>query len=490
MIEKLLFPFLSKFGLQKMFRPLAVLTLMVSSIASAQDTSRALRGAWEITTPDGDTFVLILKGQGLASYFWGENADRTVYQGNWEVQEDRAQASWPDGSTATLEKTTTGFTVDIVSGSDGSSFTTDARKIPPNILGQWAKPPERDTAGNDEEEAEGFFGTWMVGEDASKYVFVHADRSAASTLGNNPRGQRGQWARHGRELHIIWDSGEYSIISEIQRGYTYKLIESGVVIEEDETETQPAIRTTDSEVPAEWMRNYKSERAVATGGIAFTSRKAARAFFRGDWVVKRGDTEFERIEIKRFGGLATSTDRTLGGQWRQAGQDIFMQWDDGMRKILSPVGQGFVLYEFQPGRPLDGVPTRVLATAPADDSKFEKYVAGRSAVAEEMKAMAAAAGISEDDREKSGFGRTFARWVWPFDGEKDGAKSTEDIIDEEYAPTKSEDPWWWPFWSEKKQKPEAVEAETNEVTPAEELSQETRTNEEAQEKSSGWKWPF
>ena len=31
-----------------------------------------------------------------------------------------------------------------------------------------------------------------------------------------------------------------------------------------------------------------------------------------------------------------------------------------MRKILSPIGRGFVIYEYRPGRPLDGVPTRTM----------------------------------------------------------------------------------------------------------------------------------
>ena len=52
-----------------------------------------------------------------------------------------------------------------------------------------------------------------------------------------------------------------------------------------------------------------------------------------------------------------------------------MRWDDGMK--ISPVGEGFVLYEFRPGRPLYGVPTRVLAATLANTAKFEKHLAGR-----------------------------------------------------------------------------------------------------------------
>lgn len=495
MIEKLLVPFLSGTRHRKMTGCFAVLFFLTSSFALAQDASRALRGAWEIETPDKGTLILVLKGQGLASYFWGDNADRNVYQGKWTVEGESAVASWPDGSALVLEKTASGFSATLTRGSDGSKYEAATKQLPQNVLGQWAKPPQRDRPDRGEqEEAEGYFGTWMIGEDASKFIFVQPDRSAASTKGNTSRGQRGQWARQGSELHIIWDSGEYSILSETDRGYTYKIVESGAIIEEDETDTASAIRTNDSQVPADWMAAYQAERELASGGIAFTSRKQARAFYRGDWVIRRGDTVFERIEIKRFGGLSTSAERSLDGQWRQSGQDIFMRWDNGMRKILSPVGEGFVLYEFRPGRPLDGVPTRVLAGAPANTAKFEKYLAGRTNVAEQVREMAMAAGIPESER-SGGWGRTFARWAWPFGGESE-SENTDELLAAEYSP-ESEDPWWWPFWSEtRKEVTETSEEAEDSAEENESEAKEVATDSEpAQEKDtpkkkSGWQWPF
>ena len=489
MIKKLLVP--SFFGTRhrKMRGCIALLFFLTSAFASTQDASRALRGAWEVQTPERGTFILVLKGQGLASYFWGDNADRNVYQGEWSVEGQRANASWSDGSSLILEKTATGYSVAVTSGRDGSKFTAAARQLPPNVLGQWAKPPEgNDVARDDEEQAEGYFGTWMIGEESDKFVYVQRDRSAASTGGDSTRGHRGQWARQGRELHIIWDSGEYSILSETERGYTYKIISFGEIIEEDETPTVSAIRTNDSQVPAAWLANYLAEREITSGGIAFTSRKSARAFYRGDWIIRRDESMFERIDVKRFGGLATSADRSLDGQWRQSGQDIFMRWDDGMRKILSPVGEGFVLYEFRPGRPLDGVPTRVLPATPANTAKFEKYLVGRSMVAEEVHEMATAAGLSEE--EETNIGRTFARWVWPF-GES-GSESPEELLAKEFAP-EDEDPWWWPFWSEKR-----VEEAEEEGTDATEILEEESAIEEqveetknsAPKKEAKWHWPF
>ena len=141
-----------------------------------------------------------------------------------------------------------------------------------------------------------------------------------------------------------------------------------------------AARTVETRVPSAWLTQYKDERSTDSGGIAFSSRKDARAFYRGDWVIQRSEDDFERVSLARFGGLSTSKDSSLDGQWTLSGQDVFMRWDDGMRKILSPVGRSFVLYEYRPGRPLDGVPTRVLPAAPENTSKLAEHLEGREAI--------------------------------------------------------------------------------------------------------------
>ena len=107
--------------------------------------------------------------------------------------------------------------------------------------------------------------------------------------------------RQGRELHIIWDSGEYSILSETERGYTYKIVDSGEVIE-DATPAVSAIRTSDSQVPSAWLESYLAEREVTSGGIAFTSRKSARAFYRGNWIIRRSETVLNALASSALAG--------------------------------------------------------------------------------------------------------------------------------------------------------------------------------------------
>lgn len=448
------------------WRLLALALLLHPASLFAQISDDLYRGTWQIQTPNEGALVIILKSQGLASYFFGDNADRNVYQGTWTHADASATMTWPDGSSHVIERTASGFTATFKGASGNALYNSPAQQLPQEMLGQWAKPPTReDELRSDREKAKGYFGIWKLA-DTNAILFIEPDRSAASNNGSD-KGQRGEWAKQGSELHIIWDSGDYGILNETERGFNYKKVNAGTVIEDDETETVVAERTIESTVPSSWLTNYRAERNTDSGGIAFTSRKVARAFYRGDWLVRRGENEYERVELARFGGLKSSLDSSLDGQWRLSGQDVFMRWDNGMRKILSPVGRGFVLYEYRPGRPLDGVPTRVLAASPAETAKLAEHLQGRQDVAEQMKQMAEAAGIDPVAQDNAGWGRNFARWVWPFDG-AEGDQSSEEILAEEFEPKDEGDPWWWPFWSETASDKSTGETETiSEDSPAE-----------------------
>ncbi|WPJ97944.1 hypothetical protein SH580_09495 [Coraliomargarita algicola] len=438
------------------FRSLAALFcgLLISSLLSlnahAQSSDELFRGTWQIETPNQGTLVMIVKGQGRASYFWGDNSDRSVYQGNWTSTEESATLRWSDGSQHRIQRDKLGFVIIHIDNSGSERYSAKAQQVPAEILGQWAKPPAKENAlASDRDRAKGYFGIWKIGSDdaSAEYVFIESDRSAATTAGAQG-GLRGSWAKQGSELHIAWDSGQYSILRPNKREFSYKIIEPGQIIEDDESEMRPAARTIEDKVPSAWMANYKAERTVHTGGIAFSSRKNALAFYRGDWIIKLSENSFERVEIARFGNLNTSLDRNLEGDWKMQGQDIFMRWDDGMRKILSPIGRGFVVYEYKPGRPLDGVPTRTRAATPTDSSKLAAHLKGREDVGQQMIHLAEAAGIDAAQQQEAGWGRTFARWAWPF-GENESATSPDAMLAAEYEGTHVSDPWWWPFWSEK-----------------------------------------
>lgn len=422
--------------------------LLLPAGLCAQDTAEdSYRGVWQIDTPADGPLILIIKKNDRASYFRGSNDDRTVYQGEWSATEAGIEARWGDGSRHQLLPGSSGFEAVCLSAGGAELYRAPAQRVPDEILGQWARPPQvEDDLRSDRDQAEGFFGVWEVdSEDGTHYVFVEPDRSAASTWAGGPtgdRGLRGAWARQGSELHIVWDTGHYSILKEGTRAFSYVRLEPGMVIEDNKAKPVATRRTRDAKIDASWTSRYEDEKAAGNSGISFASSRDAQRFYRGNWIVKRGGDVFERIEVGRFGGLSTSRKAGLDGEWRLSGQDLFMRWDDGMRKILSPVGDGFVLYEYRAGRPLDGVPTRILPATPADSSKLDEYLAGRSDVAEQIRTLAEAAGMGMRS-ETGGIGRTFMRWAWPF-GEGSGDAQT--LLEQEFE--SSADPWWWPFWSE------------------------------------------
>ncbi len=465
--------------------PLSLVAVFPMHRGSAEDAGTDLfRGTWQIETPGDETLIILLKRNNQASYFWGQNTDRSVYPGSWTGDETTATIRWEDGGSHRLERDALGFGITYTNPQGREVYTTQAQQVPKEILGQLAKPPRQtDEASSDRDQARGFFGTWKVGSGAdSFYVFVEPDRSAASTRGSGPqgaRGLRGSWAKQGSELHIAWDTGHYSIVRENERGFAYKRIAAGEVIEADTTDFRSAIRVDADTVPDAWLAEYREEREVRTGGVAFASRKEARQFYRGNWLVRLGDERFERIQIGRFGGLETSRDRSLKGDWAMSGQDLFMRWDDGMRKILSPVGDGFLLYTYRPARPLDGVPTRIDPAAPAETEKLSEYLRGRKDVARQMLELAEAAGIDPEAGD-GGWGRTFMRWAWPF-GDDGADPSPEALMTEANAATPDEDPWWWPFWSERRD----TEAKRPQAPAADKPDEEDASGESTGEAASG-----
>lgn len=454
-------------------------------IAQPQTNGDLFQATWVAKSPEEGTIIILLKRNGRASYFWGENADRTVYQGTWTSDEESAKITWEDSSYHQLQREALGFSIAYTGGNGVKAYSSPAQQVPKELLGQWARPPKKDDDMlSDRDRAKGFFGIWEIdSENGTEFVFVESDRSAASTWspeGQSSRGLRGSWAKQGAELHIAWNTGHYSILRQNERGFGYKRIDPGALINEDDSPFSPGNRTSESNIPADWLATYDAERELYSGGIAFSSRKMARNFYRGEWIVKHSANAFEKVELSRFGGLSTSRDRTLEGTWLMSGQDIFMRWDDGMRKILSPIADGFLLYEYKPGRPLDGVPTRIYAATPADPAKLAKHMEGRDEVARQMLEVAEAAGIKGS--ESQGWGRTFARWAWPF-GASEDEESPEALLQDGYEAPSSSDPWWWPFWSEKRLVEQAPVTQSEEelTAGAEESSAAAETTEGANE---------
>jgi hypothetical protein len=473
----------------------ALLAFAPTPMLYAQQGEEFFQDTWVAKSPEQGSIVLLLKNNDRAAYFWADNADRSVYAGKWTYEADSATLTWDDGSTHTLQQTENGFTATYSGGEQGSAYTSAAQKLPGNILGQWARGPEKEADQlSDRDLAKGYFGTWKIsGEEGTHYVFIESDRSAASTWspdGQSGRGLRGAWAKQGADLHIAWNTGHYSVIRQGARSYTYKIIEPGQIIEEDKQKYRPCGRSDESTVQAEWMQSYQEELEAPQVAVAFSSRKDALQFYRGEWIVQHREDAYEKIQLGRFGGLSTSRSPDIEGTWLMSGQDIFMRWNDGIRRVLSPIADGFLLYEYKPGRPLDGIPTRIHPTAPSDLQKLASHLSKRDNAAVNILEMAQEAGITPNDSDS--LGNNFSRWIWPFGG-KDETNTSSALLTENTVADRPDlnNPWWWPLWSEKQPEETATEEGTAEIADtASPEKPEARIPNTRTAEPKKWYWPF
>ena len=114
-----------------LFCGLAISSLLGLS-AHAQSKDELFRGTWQIDTPEKGTLIMIVKSQSQASYFWGDNTDRTVYAGTWVSEGETATLTWADGSQHRIKGDSLGFAITHIDASGRERLhdqsTTSARR--------------------------------------------------------------------------------------------------------------------------------------------------------------------------------------------------------------------------------------------------------------------------------------------------------------------------------------------------------------------------
>ena len=135
----------------------------------------------------------MVKSQSRASYFWGDNTDRTVYSGTWTSEGDTATLTWADGNQHRIEGDSLGFAITYIDAGGREHYVTKAQQVPAEIIGQWAKPPTK-ASRSPPNSIKPKTGVWKIGEDNTnaEYIFVESDRSAATTGGRRPSRILGQ----------------------------------------------------------------------------------------------------------------------------------------------------------------------------------------------------------------------------------------------------------------------------------------------------------
>ncbi len=370
----------------QLIKSLLVLSLIGGGFpAFSQETKEEFealyQAPWEITTDSGTSLYIIVKKGGLASFFYADRNDNTVYNGKWEVFGDALFIEWETGRTDVLRAIdssnfriamfNTGYTGDEQPDDVGIS-----KKLPESEVGTWTVPPEElQRMSTAREEVEGFFGTWEVRLDDgyTYYIVINDDRTAASSYSRTRKGVeglQGVWNRQGAELHIQWDTGHYQIIRELNNYHDTELFADATDLKQEATRIRT--RRVDQMTATKWLAANEEESTVIARVNAFRSRKEVNAFFRGRWFLIVDGEPVQEIDIGRYGDIEI-VDSNMKGEWRSQTDSMYLYWNDGFRAILKPVYLSFTVSIYAPGQPFDGTPTRIYSAIPADPEKMTIY---------------------------------------------------------------------------------------------------------------------
>lgn len=471
---------------------LASCLICLSNGLQAQEKTELFEGSWAVGSKTVEPLIILLKPGGNAAFFYAQGSDNSIYPGTWTVDAGTAKITWENGTLHELRQGAFDFVGKYTDSLGSVKGDLTAQKVPSEALGQWAVAPDSGSKEVKVNTKTNYFGIWKYFDPASdvhSFLLIEDNRSAAKFEPTNETNSvNGSWVRQGSELHLIWENGDYSILRETERGFAFREIEAGQEIEIQTNAFQTIQRVPEEQAPSSWLSEIRNQQSETPEGYVFTSRKAARDFYRGYWLIEHASGSYERLKFYRYGTLETSRQNGLDGDWMLSGQDAMLRWDDGMRYVLSPVGQGFVLFSYKPGRAIDGVPTRTLPAAPQNPEKLEILLAGRSAFAKEILSRAQNAGIDTQREDSKGP----LKWIWPF-GETNRNDSAALMVHaEEPISKKSTDPWWWPLWSEAPSETEEAQATKNSSTHSSTDAQKNIQSPQKPliKKNSDWYWPF
>lgn len=378
----------------------AGLFLIVASLSgqttSGTTTGEVFEGFWKATFPESDqTVCLIVKDDNIASYFFDFTQDNLVHPATWKYNpapDNRLYITGTQGHSFEIARGTDAYTV-YWNRDNGSRATGTIISIPKSEVGKWAVPPEearrRDTT---LAEAQGFFGTWEIQTEGALpyYIVVEDDRTAASSYpfsSYGTRGLRGRWVKRGDELHIMWDSGHYSVLRELPNKYESVFYQPDEALSASDSGSLTITTRVDFRAPGLWASEYRDSKIDYPTSISvFRKRSNTRSFYRGKWdVVDAEGNVKETINFGRFQDIDSNREGGIDGSWRVSADWAYITWKDSLRAVVQPIDNAFAISIFLPEQSLDGLPYKYFSIIPHDNDKIAEYIELRGEAAQRLR---------------------------------------------------------------------------------------------------------
>lgn len=441
------------------------------------------KGLW-LTEINDEAIYLLIKKNHIARYFYKNRIDNNIYKGSWKLGEGNTiLVSSLDFDNLSFQL---GGDPSVADTSKDATSTSILIKVPEEILGEWARPADYEVPENKYMPST-YFGLWEMQDlKKSNLIKVWNNRTvirvSKQELTSKPQDiLQGEWYKHGKQLHIAWEDGSYSIIDNRNENKVklFDFAPGEAIIEEATNYT--LIEQSQSEFDESyWSKNQQAKSQKQNISLSQFNYKSLLRFYRGEWIILN-ETQPNAVEImklNRFGGVNLASDTKTKGSWYLSGKGCLINLEDGIRMRLKYIGSAFLVFVYEANRPLDGYPNKILKAAPLNLQKLDMLNTEASYTLKLLKQV-----DRLDSKGKKPI-PLISNW------------SDRDTIN----PSPS-GPWWWPIWSDH---PKIEEDDTfSKNNPSPSLTNDVDSIgsfKEAKHKNSPnpmdelnkkkWEWPF
>ena len=467
---------------------LVFVTLFCAIHLSAETDSSGIdfenyKGLW-LTEINDEAVYLLIKKNHTARYFYKDRIDNNVYKGQWKLGEENTLlvSSFDFNDLRFRLDSGDSVSANFPKGDTSISILT---KVPEEILGEWARPPDYEAPKNTYMPST-YFGLWETqAKENPRIINIWNNRTVISKSKEEVSSPhdllQGEWYKHGQQLHIAWEDGSYSIIDNRNENRV-KLFDfaPGSVINEEVADYKLIKQSPSDFNESDWSKNQQILAQQNNISLSQFNYKSLLKFYRGEWITL-DETQPNAVEImkfNRFGGVNLASDSKIKGSWYLSGRGCLINLEDGIRMRLKYIGSAFLVFVYEANRPLDGFPNKILKAAPKNSQKLNLL---NAEVSFTLKLLEQINLINAQGQQTMPL---VSNW------------SNRDTIN----PSPSS-PWWWPIWSDNPKIQESEPFSRNNLSPSltndadsigssTEAKQTNLPNPIDEINKSKWEWPF
>ena len=439
-------------------------------------------GLW-LTEINNEAVYMLIKKNHNASYFYKDRIGNNVYKATWELEENLLSVSSLDFENLHFKLEDNLTEANPLNTKKNVSVLL---KIPEEILGEWARPADYE-ASESVYIPSNYFGLWETQvQEKPMLIQVFKNRTVFSIskddLNSNPQNiLQGEWHKHGKLLHIVWENGSYSIIDNRDEN-RIKIFDfsPGEAIIERPSDYNLIKKSQKEFKKSYWSKDQKALKQNSNISLDQFNYKSLLRFYRGEWIIldETRPEALEFMKFNRFGGVDLASSIKIRGSWYLSGKECLINLEDGIRMRLKYVGSSFLIFKYAANRPLDGYPNKILRSAPLDSQK--------------LNLLNAEVYFTSKLLEQVGQLKT---------KEKKGISLIPDWSDRQIINPLPSSPWWWPLWSDNRIiKGQDAFSENNSTTSLTNAIQSIASNVESERinspdfeffpNKSKWEWPY